>query len=112
MKRRGSRKNRSGSMETMWDWRKKISSRASSRRPLDGCARRNLAQGTRLRRVPDRDSPANRHLRRGGSMWFRTHVRQVGLFAVLLLGLALRLWGIQDRLPDPTLGINIYDDSA
>ena len=28
------------------------------------------------------------------------------LFAVLALALAIRLWGIADRLPDPTLGIN------
>jgi tetratricopeptide (TPR) repeat protein len=33
---------------------------------------------------------------------------------LLLLGftLAIRLWGIHDRLPDSTLGINVLDDSA
>ena len=28
------------------------------------------------------------------------------------LALAIRIWGIGDRLPDPTLGINVLDDSA
>ena len=32
--------------------------------------------------------------------------------ALLALALAVRLWGIGDRLPDPTLGINVLDDSA
>ena len=32
--------------------------------------------------------------------------------ALLALALAIRLWGIGDRLPDPTLGINVLDDSA
>ena len=32
--------------------------------------------------------------------------------ALLALSLAIRLWGIGDRLPDPTLGINVLDDSA
>ena len=34
------------------------------------------------------------------------------LAAILGLALALRLWGIGDRLPDPTLGIRLVDDSA
>ena len=32
--------------------------------------------------------------------------------ALLALALAIRLWGIGDRLPDPTLGVNVLDDSA
>ena len=34
------------------------------------------------------------------------------VLALLGLALALRLWGIHHRLPDPTLGINVLDDSA
>ena len=34
------------------------------------------------------------------------------LVAVLGLALALRVWGVRDRLPDPTLGIKLIDDSA
>lgn len=29
-----------------------------------------------------------------------------------MLAIALRLWGVADRLPDPTLGINVLDDSV
>jgi tetratricopeptide (TPR) repeat protein len=32
--------------------------------------------------------------------------------ALFAFALAIRLWGIGDRLPDPTLGINVLDDSA
>jgi len=32
--------------------------------------------------------------------------------ALVAFALAIRLWGISDRLPDPTLGINVLDDSA
>ena len=32
--------------------------------------------------------------------------------ALVLIALAARLWGIGDRLPDPSLGINVLDDSA
>ncbi len=34
------------------------------------------------------------------------------LLALLGLSLAIRLWGIHDRLPDSSLGINVLDDSA
>ena len=34
------------------------------------------------------------------------------LLAILVLSTLLRLWGIGDRLPDSTLGINILDDTA
>ncbi len=34
------------------------------------------------------------------------------LWGLLALSLAIRLWGVQDRLPDPTLGVNVLDDSA
>jgi hypothetical protein len=34
------------------------------------------------------------------------------LLAILCLAALLRLWGIQDRLPDPTIGINVLEDSA
>src|SRR5687767_7438181 len=34
------------------------------------------------------------------------------LLAVVVLAALLRLWGIHDRLPDPTLGINVLEDSA
>jgi len=34
------------------------------------------------------------------------------LLALLALSLAIRLWGIQDRLPDASLGINLLDDTA
>lgn len=30
----------------------------------------------------------------------------------MALALAVRIWGVGDRLPDPTLGINVLDDSA
>jgi tetratricopeptide (TPR) repeat protein len=32
--------------------------------------------------------------------------------AIVFLSLALRLWGVGDHLPDPTLGINVLDDTA
>src|SRR5678816_1642269 len=32
--------------------------------------------------------------------------------AVVVLALALRLWGIGDHLPDPTLGIDVLGDTA
>src|SRR5262245_10321066 len=32
--------------------------------------------------------------------------------ALFAFALCVRLWGIGDRLPDPTLGINVLDDSA
>lgn len=34
------------------------------------------------------------------------------LLAVVCLAALLRLWGIQDRLPDPTIGINVLEDTA
>jgi tetratricopeptide (TPR) repeat protein len=34
------------------------------------------------------------------------------VLGVVVLAALLRLWGITDRLPDPTLGINVLDDSA
>src|SRR3972149_3163421 len=34
------------------------------------------------------------------------------VLALVGLALALRLWGIHDRLPDSSLGINVLDDSA
>jgi hypothetical protein len=37
---------------------------------------------------------------------------RIGLTFCLGLALALRLWGVADRLPDPTLGINVIDDSV
>ena len=32
--------------------------------------------------------------------------------ALVLVALLARLWGVADRLPDPSLGINVLDDSA
>ncbi|TMQ63155.1 MAG: hypothetical protein E6K79_10960 [Candidatus Eisenbacteria bacterium] len=32
--------------------------------------------------------------------------------ALVALSIAIRIWGIGDRLPDPSLGINVLDDSA
>ncbi|HEU5310798.1 MAG TPA: glycosyltransferase family 39 protein, partial [Candidatus Eisenbacteria bacterium] len=32
--------------------------------------------------------------------------------ALVVLATAVRLWGVADRLPDPTLGINVLDDSV
>jgi tetratricopeptide (TPR) repeat protein len=32
--------------------------------------------------------------------------------ALVALSLAVRIWGVGDRLPDPSLGINVLDDSA
>src|SRR2546425_13167023 len=34
------------------------------------------------------------------------------LLGLLGLSLAIRLWGIHDRLPDPSLGIHLLDDTA
>jgi tetratricopeptide (TPR) repeat protein len=34
------------------------------------------------------------------------------LWALLVLALVMRFWGVQHRLPDPTLGVNVLDDSA
>lgn len=34
------------------------------------------------------------------------------LWGLLLLALVIRFWGVQHRLPDPTLGVNVLDDSA
>lgn len=35
-----------------------------------------------------------------------------GVFAVLAVALLIRVWGITDRLPDPSLGIRVFDDSV
>ena len=32
--------------------------------------------------------------------------------AIVLVAIAVRFWGVSDRLPDPTLGINVLDDSV
>ncbi len=32
--------------------------------------------------------------------------------SLIALALAIRLWGLGERLPDPTLGVNVLDDSA
>ncbi|MEK7315660.1 MAG: glycosyltransferase family 39 protein [Candidatus Eisenbacteria bacterium] len=37
---------------------------------------------------------------------------RIVLLAILLAALALRIWGIGDRLPDPSLGISPLDDSV
>ena len=34
------------------------------------------------------------------------------LWGLLSLALLLRLWGVNERLPDPSLGINVLDDSS
>src|SRR5437870_13798168 len=34
------------------------------------------------------------------------------LLVVLALALLIRLWGINDRLPNPALGIRVFDDSV
>ena len=34
------------------------------------------------------------------------------LLAVLAVALLVRLWGITDRFPDPSLGIRVFDDSV
>src|SRR5437667_2500100 len=34
------------------------------------------------------------------------------LFAILAVALLVRLWGIADRLPNPSLGIRVFDDSV
>src|SRR3989442_15837244 len=34
------------------------------------------------------------------------------LLALLGLSLAIRLWGVNHRLPDPSLGVEVVDDSA
>ena len=41
-------------------------------------------------------------------------LRKADRLAVVLvaLSIAIRLWGVSDRLPDPTLGINVLDDSV
>ncbi len=37
---------------------------------------------------------------------------RLALGLILAAGLALRLWGIGDRLPDPTLGVDPFDDTT
>src|SRR6185295_11463038 len=32
--------------------------------------------------------------------------------ALVVFAIAFRLWGVGDRLPDPSLGVNVLDDSA
>lgn len=39
------------------------------------------------------------------------HVDGLAL-SLVVLSLAIRIWGVGDRLPDPSLGINVLDDSA
>src|SRR5258706_60538 len=51
--------------------------------------------------------------RRGGARrpWPRLRVDRL-LIALVCLAALLRLWGINDRLPDPKLGINVLEDTA
>jgi tetratricopeptide (TPR) repeat protein len=46
------------------------------------------------------------------SLWSRLSRPDWMLLLLLGFTLAIRLWGIHDRLPDGTLGINVLDDSA
>ena len=57
---------------------------------------------------PDAGAP-----RRKGA-WPRLSLASMdrALLAILVLSTRLRLWGIGDRLPDASLGINVIDDSA
>src|SRR2546427_72772 len=65
---------------------------------------------------PQRAHPSARragapvNLRRGP--WFRMLHPDWMLLLLLGLSLAIRLWGIHDRLPDSSLGINVLDDSV
>src|SRR2546427_3109673 len=65
---------------------------------------------------PQRAHPSARragapvNLRRGP--WFRVLHPDWMLLLLLGLSLAIRLWGIHDRLPDSSLGINVLDDSV
>lgn len=51
-----------------------------------------------------RDRPRAPEPARRGADWL--------LWGLLLLTLAIRLWGVNERLPDPSLGINVLDDSV
>lgn len=42
---------------------------------------------------------------------FRLEPDRIAL-ALVAVAIAVRLWGVADRLPDPTLGINVLDDSV
>ncbi|HET7903097.1 MAG TPA: tetratricopeptide repeat protein [Candidatus Eisenbacteria bacterium] len=50
--------------------------------------------------------------RAGGVRGFRLPSIDRALLLVLLFAAAIRIWGIGDRLPDASLGINVIDDTA
>jgi tetratricopeptide (TPR) repeat protein len=64
-------------------------------------ARRHEAAAQEPRRDPT-DAPSRRS----------RALRDPLVLALTALALLYRLWGVGDRLPDPTLGINVFDDSA
>ena len=57
--------------------------------------------------------PSHGPARPKGPSWM-DRLRQADRLALLLvaLSIAIRLWGVADRLPDPTLQINVLDDSV
>ncbi|MGH7681327.1 MAG: glycosyltransferase family 39 protein [Candidatus Eiseniibacteriota bacterium] len=61
------------------------------------------------KRPPPTATKGSKPRPKGGRAPFRPDLLAAALLA---LALAVRLWGIGDRLPDPTLGINVLDDSA
>jgi len=70
--------------------------------------------GRRPSPTPQRGgAPAASASRGGGPARRRRRIRLDPIATALFaFALAVRLWGIGDRLPDPTLGINVLDDSA
>lgn len=81
-----------------------MSARSSTSRSTDGPRRRSRAAGAAATRDVRRGpAPRTRKPRPPLDRW---------LIAIVCLAALLRLWGIQDRLPDPTVGINVLEDSA
>ncbi len=64
------------------------------------------------RAAPTRRSPAPARAAADTRSGFRLPRLDRTYVLILLLAAALRIWGIGDRLPDASLGINVIDDTA
>ncbi|TMQ66333.1 MAG: hypothetical protein E6K79_02985 [Candidatus Eisenbacteria bacterium] len=66
--------------------------------------------------LPGRSRGASPGGRRPGPGYVRSIATRVArdrpLVLILLISLGIRMWGFGDRLPDPTLGINVFDDTV